>query len=78
MIIKKSAVPWVTQDHRGDVHVIKVFKSSLIIQFVLSMFGQPLKERLLLVAALLYQALREVLYSVLQELIGGIQVENKL
>lgn len=33
------------------------------------MFGQPLKERLLLVVALLYQALREVLYSVLQELI---------
>lgn len=58
-----------TQDHGGDVHIIKVFQSSLILQFVLSVLGQPLKERLLLVVALLYQALREVLYSVLQELI---------
>lgn len=78
MIMKESAVPWITQEHRGDVHVIKVIQSARILQFVLSMSGQPLKERLLLVVALLYQAFGEVLYSVLQELIWGVQVENKI
>lgn len=67
--MKESAVLWITQDRRGDVHVFKVFHSSLILQVVLSMLGQPLEERLLLVVVLLYHALGEVLYAVLQELI---------